>query len=139
MAGVESNIKLLSGDYDLMVNETGAKALQANLETLGPIKYTQDEIDFANRIMKEYGNGTEAKGLSGEINPLETTKPDPEGGSTDVGDVSYLVPEITLLATTAPYPQSGLGRRESADDNDLRAQSTSGRGSATAAGAKVSA
>jgi len=103
MAGVESNIKLLSGDYDLMVNETGAKALQANLETLGPIKYTQDEIDFANRIMKEYGNGTEAKGLSGEINPLETTKPDPEGGSTDVGDVSYLVPEITLLATTAPY------------------------------------
>jgi aminobenzoyl-glutamate utilization protein B len=77
--------------------------LQANLETLGPINYTQDEIDFANRIMKEYGNGTEAKGLRGEITPLETTKPDPEGGSTDVGDVSYLVPEITLLATTAPY------------------------------------
>ena len=63
MAGVESNIKLLSGDYDLMVNEAGAKALQANLETLGPIKYTQDEIDFANRIMKEYGNGTESKGI----------------------------------------------------------------------------
>ena len=103
MAGVESNIKLLSGDYDLMVNEAGAKALQANLETLGPIKYTQDEVDFANRIMKEYGNGTEAKGLKGDITPLEATKADPEGGSTDVGDVSYLVPEITLLATTAPY------------------------------------
>jgi len=103
MAGVESNIKLLTGDYDLLVNETGAKALQANLETLGPIKYTQDETDFANRIMKEYGNGTEAKGLNGQINPLETTKPDPEGGSTGVGDVSYIVPEITLLTTTAPY------------------------------------
>jgi aminobenzoyl-glutamate utilization protein B len=25
------------------------------------------------------------------------------GGSTDVGDVSYIVPEITLMATTAPY------------------------------------
>jgi aminobenzoyl-glutamate utilization protein B len=25
------------------------------------------------------------------------------GGSTDVGDVSYIVPQITLLATTAPY------------------------------------
>jgi len=103
MAGVQSNIKLLTGDYDLLINETGAKALQANLETLGPIKYTQDETDFANRIMTEYGNGTEAKGLKGEITPLETTKPDPEGGSTDVGDVSYIVPEITLLATTAPY------------------------------------
>jgi aminobenzoyl-glutamate utilization protein B len=103
MAGVESNINLLTGDYDLMVNEAGAKTLQANLEMLGPIKYTQDEIDFANRIMKEYGNGVEANGLKGDINPLETTRPDPDGGSTDVGDVSYLVPEITLLATTAPY------------------------------------
>jgi aminobenzoyl-glutamate utilization protein B len=28
---------------------------------------------------------------------------DPSGGSTDVGDVSYIVPEITLMATTAPY------------------------------------
>jgi aminobenzoyl-glutamate utilization protein B len=53
--------------------------------------------------MKEYGNGIEAKGLKGDINPLEVTKPDPEGGSTDVGDVSYIVPEITLLTTTAPY------------------------------------
>jgi aminobenzoyl-glutamate utilization protein B len=103
MAGVESNIKLISGSYDLLINETGAKALQANLEILGPIKYTPDEIDFANRIMKEYGNGTEAKGIKGDINPLEATKPDPEGGSTDVGDVSYIVPEISLLTTTAPY------------------------------------
>jgi aminobenzoyl-glutamate utilization protein B len=27
-------------------------------------------------------------------------KRDPSGGSTDVGDVSYIVPEITLMATT---------------------------------------
>jgi aminobenzoyl-glutamate utilization protein B len=103
MAGVESNIKLVAGSYDLLVNEAGAKALQANLEILGPIKYSPEEIDFANRIMKEYGNGTEAKGIKGDINPLEATKPDPEGGSTDVGDVSYIVPEISLLTTTAPY------------------------------------
>jgi len=103
MAGVESNIKLLSGSYELLVNEAGAKVLQSNLEILGPIKYTSEEIEFANRIMKEYGNGTEAKGLKGDITPLEATKPDPEGGSTDVGDVSYIVPEISLLAPTAPY------------------------------------
>ena len=103
MAGVESNIKLLAGSYDLLVNGAGAKALQANLEILGPIKYTPEEIDFANRIMKEYGNGTEAKGIKGDITPLEVTKPDPDGGSTDVGDVSYIVPEISLLVTTAPY------------------------------------
>jgi aminobenzoyl-glutamate utilization protein B len=44
----------------------------------------------------------EAKGINGAIKPLEV-KEDPSGGSTDVGDVSYIVPEITLMATTAPY------------------------------------
>jgi aminobenzoyl-glutamate utilization protein B len=47
--------------------------------------------------------GSEPKGMKGGIKPLETTKPDPDGGSTDVGDISFIVPEITLLATTAPY------------------------------------
>ena len=101
MAGVESSIRLLSGDYELLINETGAKALQANMEMIGPVTYTTEETDFANRIMKEYG--VEPKGIKGTIKPLETTKKDPDGGSTDVGDISYIVPEITLLAATAPF------------------------------------
>ncbi len=101
MAGVESTIKLLSGDYELLINETGAKALHANMELVGPVTYTKEETDFANEIMKQYGS--EAKGINGSIKPLEVNKADPDGGSTDVGDVSYIVPEITLLATTAPF------------------------------------
>lgn len=101
MAGVQYDIKLNNGLYELLVNETGAKALQANMELIGPVTYTQEETEFANKIMKEYG--VEAKGINGSIKPLEQTKDDPIGGSTDVGDVSYIVPEITLLATTAPF------------------------------------
>ena len=101
MAGVEYEIKLNSGLYELLINETGAKALQSNMDFVGPIIYTKEELAFGDTIMKQYG--LEIKGISGGIKPLETTKPDPAGGSTDVGDVSYIVPEITLLATTAPY------------------------------------
>jgi len=101
MAGVQYDIKLNSGLYELLINETGAKALQANMEMIGPITYTTEENEFADKIMKEYG--VESQGINGNIKPLEKTKDDPEGGSTDVGDVSYLVPEISLLATTAPY------------------------------------
>ncbi len=101
MAGVEYDIKLNNGLYEILINETGAKALQANMELVGPIVYTKEELGFADKIMKEYG--LEMKGISGTIKPLEVTKPDPTGGSTDVGDVSYIVPEISLLATTAPY------------------------------------
>lgn len=101
MAGVEYEVKLNNGLYELLINETGAKALQNNMNIVGPITYTPDEIAFGDKIMKE--NGMEAKGINGTIKPMEVTLQDPVGGSTDVGDVSYIVPEITLLATTAPY------------------------------------
>jgi aminobenzoyl-glutamate utilization protein B len=41
-------------------------------------------------------------GLDGSIQPFADTKADPPGGSTDVGDVSWIVPEISLNTTTAP-------------------------------------
>lgn len=101
MAGVQVDMKLNNGLYELLINETGAKVLHANMQLVGPIQYTKEETDFANNIMKEYGN--DQLGIDGSIKPIEVTKPDPDGGSTDVGDVSYIVPEISLNATTAPY------------------------------------
>ncbi len=101
MSGTSYEVQLKNGLYELLINETGAKTLQRNMELVGPITYTKEELAFGEQIMKEYG--LESKGINGGIKPLETTKPDPVGGSTDVGDVSYIVPQITLLATTAPY------------------------------------
>jgi len=101
MAGCTTDTKIQSGDYELLVNETGANVLHKNMETIGPIIYTPEEIEFGKRIQKEAA--IEQTGLKGEIKPLEKTKDDPEGGSTDVGDISWIVPEITLLATTAPF------------------------------------
>jgi aminobenzoyl-glutamate utilization protein B len=100
MAGVEVDVAPNGGMYELLVNATGAGTLQRNLEFVGPISYTDEEVEFANQIMHEYG--LEAKGLDGEIHPLRETETIPEGGSTDVGDISHIVPEITLHATTAP-------------------------------------
>ena len=41
-------------------------------------------------------------GIESIISPLKETKEHPMGGSTDVGDVSFVVPTIRLSATTAP-------------------------------------
>ena len=101
MAGVQSNMKLLNGYYEVLVNETGGKAVQANLDLLDTISYTSDEIVFAKKIMKEYGK--EYTGLKGSPKQLEVTKQDPDGGSTDVGDISWNVPELGLTVVTAPY------------------------------------
>jgi aminobenzoyl-glutamate utilization protein B len=100
MAGVETKVTVQSGDYEILVNQKGAEALQKNIEALGPIIYTEEEIAFAKKIQEV--SGGKQVGLDGKIHALKPTKENPEGGSTDVGDVSWLVPEITALVTTAP-------------------------------------
>lgn len=100
MAGVESSVKIQAGDYELLVNKKGAEALQKNIQIIGPIIYTEEETSFAKKIQEV--SGVKQTGLNGTISSLKETKENPEGGSTDVGDVSWLVPEITLLVTTAP-------------------------------------
>jgi aminobenzoyl-glutamate utilization protein B len=100
VAGVESSVTVQTGDYELLVNRAGAAALQKNLEVLGPITYTPEEIAFAKKIQEVQGG--EQTGLDGKIYPLRETLEHPAGGSTDVGDISWIVPEITLQATTAP-------------------------------------
>ncbi len=100
MADVDFRISLISGIHEILVNRTGGTALQENLEYLGPIKYTDDEQVFAKKIQE--ATDKEQVGLVAEIPPLEETEEHPGGGSTDAGDVSYVVPTIRLAATTAP-------------------------------------
>ena len=100
MANVEHKVSLISGIHDLLPNRTGGAIMQKNLETLGDIQYTQDEIDFALDMQK--ANGKPLIGIDGKIRPLRETLESPGGGSTDVGDVSYNMPVVSLAATTAP-------------------------------------
>jgi aminobenzoyl-glutamate utilization protein B len=100
MANVEHKVSLISGIHDLLPNRTGGAIMQKNLETLGDIQYTQDEIDFALDMQK--ANGKPQIGIDGKIRPLRETLESPGGGSTDVGDVSYNMPVVSLAATTAP-------------------------------------
>jgi aminobenzoyl-glutamate utilization protein B len=104
MANVESKITIQTGDYELLVNRKGAEVLQKNLEFLGPINFSTEEMEFAKKIQTE--QNVPAVGLNSKISALTETKPDPDDGSTDVGDVSWVVPEITLVATTAPAKTS---------------------------------
>jgi aminobenzoyl-glutamate utilization protein B len=99
MAGVESKLTIQTGDYEMLVNMNGAKLLQTNLTWLGPIKYTEEEQNFARAIQR--ATGIEEKGLNGAVQPLEEPKPDPPGGSTDVADVSWIVPTLHVSVTTA--------------------------------------
>ena len=100
MANVDYKISLVSGIYETLVNREGGKIMQANLELLGPITYTAEETAFGKAIQK----ATEKPevGMDSKIYPMEETLESPGGGSTDVGDVSWNVPNINLGVTVAP-------------------------------------
>ena len=100
LADVEHKVSLVSGIHEVLPNRTGGALTQANLEFLGPIEYTEEEIVFAKAIQE--ATGKEQVGLDSAINPLEETKENPSGGSTDVGDVSFIVPVLRVRATVAP-------------------------------------
>ena len=99
MANVDYKISLVSGVHEIVVNRTGGEAMQNNLEYLGDISYTEEETRFAKKIQE--ATGKEQVGIDAKIRPLEETLEHPSGGSTDVGDVSWVVPVIRMSATTA--------------------------------------
>ncbi len=100
LANVAHEVNLISGVHEMLINRTGSAILQKNLETLGPISYTDEEQTFAKKIQESVNKPQ--IGLVSEIKPLEETQEHSMGGSTDVGDVSWNVPTISLSATTAP-------------------------------------
>ncbi|HSP05793.1 MAG TPA: M20/M25/M40 family metallo-hydrolase, partial [Acidobacteriota bacterium] len=99
-ADVQAQMTIQTGDYQMLVNMPGEKLLQTNLEWLGPLHFSEEEQEFARKI--QTATGVEPKGLNSAVNPLEPQPKDPEGGSTDVGDVSWNVPVINLNVTTSP-------------------------------------
>ena len=100
MAGVESTVILQTGYADENILESSLKLLHANMSWVGPIQYSAEEQEFARTIQR--ATGKEAKGLDGSIQPLKPILPEPRGGSSDVGDVSWNVPTLHFYATTAP-------------------------------------
>jgi aminobenzoyl-glutamate utilization protein B len=100
MANVDYKVSLISGIYETLVNREGGKIMQSNLELLGPITYTDEENAFGKKIQE--ATMKPQVGFDSAINPLEATRENSGGGSTDVGDVSWNVPNINLSVTTAP-------------------------------------
>ncbi len=100
LANVDYKVSLISGIYETLVNRAGGEIMQKNLELLGPITYSEEEMNFGKKIQES--TGKKQVGMDSEIKPLEPTRENPGGGSTDVGDVSWNVPNINLGVTTAP-------------------------------------
>jgi aminobenzoyl-glutamate utilization protein B len=98
MTGTQSMVRLQGGDWEMLLNGPGAKLMDANLRWIGTPTYTPEEDAFAKKIQS--ATNVPAIGMVREIRALDDQEP--EGGSTDVGDVSWVVPTLTLTVATSP-------------------------------------
>ncbi|WP_421737468.1 amidohydrolase [Caulobacter sp.] len=77
-------------------NKPMAQAAQANIEAVGLPKWTDDEQAFAKAVQTNVGS-TKKDGLDIKLKGLTAPEAKPEsGGSDDIGDISWIMPTITI-------------------------------------------
>jgi aminobenzoyl-glutamate utilization protein B len=101
IAGVEHTVTIQTGSSDMIILDAGLKLLHENLTWIGAPTYSDAEQAFARAL--QTNSGQPAVGMKAELAPLAPVLPDPPGGSTDVGDVSYVVPTLHFYGATAPF------------------------------------
>ena len=99
--GTTHKIHYKGSYHEMLINRTGSEIMQENLEKIGPITYTDEETEYARQIQRE--TKVEEKGLIAAIEELKEPPQYPEGGSTDVAEVSWITPTVHLSTTCAPF------------------------------------
>jgi aminobenzoyl-glutamate utilization protein B len=94
----EMSYEVMHGNYPLLPNETLARQVDGNLRQLGGFTYTPAERQFAEEIRLTLP-GAQAMAIdsTNEIQPFVFRQ---SMGSTDVGDVSWLVPTVGFTTAT---------------------------------------
>jgi aminobenzoyl-glutamate utilization protein B len=98
MSGTRTTVHLQGGSWEQLINAPGGKLMDANLRWIGTPAYTPEEDAFAKKI--QVATNVPAVGMERKIRALDDQEP--QGGSTDVGDVSWVVPTLTLTVATSP-------------------------------------
>ncbi|HLJ61805.1 MAG TPA: amidohydrolase [bacterium] len=126
MTGTTHEVRLVAGCYDTLPNKVLDGVLQRTMEAIGAPTYTTEEKALARALQATFPEGALRKGLDdlrrrgvdlgqpGDpgTDLVEQILPpppygEPAGGSTDVGDVSYVVPTAEMRTVTAPVGMPG--------------------------------
>lgn len=100
--GTKVEVEVTGGAYDLLPIESLSRVLYKNLETVGGVAYTPEEISFSEKIIASLTPSADAKPKyteAAEVTPF-SAKSEGLGGSTDVGDVSWAVPTVGFGTAT---------------------------------------
>ena len=96
--GTRVELEVIGGVYELLPNDKLAKVMDKNMVSVGGYSLNARELAFAKQLQQTVGMQIIDLGSTLQVN---TDRPDPlSSGSTDVGDVSWVVPTIAMVAAT---------------------------------------
>jgi aminobenzoyl-glutamate utilization protein B len=95
--GTRMEVDVITGLYNLLPNEVLSKTMQSNLARVGGVKYSAADEAFAKQIQLSFDYKAPPISRAGEVAPFRTSS---FPASTDVGDVSWMVPTVGLGTAT---------------------------------------
>ncbi len=97
--GTTMDYEIIHGLNALLPNETLSRAMFANLERVGGVEYDESERAFALALHESLGEAALPLELASQVVPFQQPRSG-GSGSTDVADVSLVVPTAGLAAAT---------------------------------------
>ena len=97
--GTRMEYEVIHGLYNVMPNEPLAELMYKNLNLVGGVKYNAEERAFAEKIIPTLGKENLKPEDAEKILPY-TVSYTGRGGSTDVGDISWVVPTAGMRSAT---------------------------------------
>ncbi len=95
-------MEIVNSVYNILPNDALTELINRNLRRVGGFRYSAEEQAFAESLHKTFDTErTPTIGRQEQILSIEEASGTVSGGSTDVGDVSWLLP--TAQFTTATY------------------------------------
>ncbi len=97
--GTSFDYELIAGMYEVLPNRALSEAMQKNIEKVGGVNYTPEETAFAKKIQASFVSKPPSIESVASVEPL-AANPDVFYASTDVGDISWVVPTVGMGAAT---------------------------------------
>jgi aminobenzoyl-glutamate utilization protein B len=97
--GTTMEFEVIHGVYNLLPNQILSTNLYENLKNVGGVTYDQTEEDFATKIFPSLNRKDVNISDAALVKPY-ADKSDEAFGSTDVGDISWLVPTAGISSAT---------------------------------------
>jgi len=97
--GTTVDYEVIHGLYNLLPNVALQEAMHTNLEQVGGVEYTDEERRFAEAIHATLHESAPPIERAAMVEPFLVTE-EGGGGSTDVADVSWMVPTAGMSSAT---------------------------------------